>query len=84
MLPDWDAVLLHTKVAHKACANFVFVGWDVALTDRGPMLLEGNAGWSADEYQSLTGEPLGNNARFIEILAAQLRGRQGDNSQQYQ
>jgi hypothetical protein len=77
MLPDWDAVLLHSKVAHQACSNFVFVGWDVALTDRGPMLLEGNAGWSADEYQSLTGEPLGNNAQFIEILAAGLRGCQG-------
>ena len=77
MLPDWDAVLLHTKVAHEACPNFVFVGWDVALTDRGPMLLEGNAGWSADEYQSLTGEPLGDNAQFIEILAAGLRGCQG-------
>jgi hypothetical protein len=76
-LPDWDAVLLYSKVAHRACSNFIFVGWDVALTDRGPMLLEGNAGWSADEYQSLTGEPLGNNAEFTEILAAGLRGCQG-------
>ncbi len=74
MLPDWDAVLLHSKVVHQACSNFLFVGWDVALTDRGPMLLEGNAGWSADEYQSLTGEPLGKNAKFIDILAGQLRG----------
>jgi Sugar-transfer associated ATP-grasp len=84
MLPDWDAALLHTKVAHHACPNFVFVGWDIALTDRGPMLLEGNAGWSADEYQSLTGEPLGNSAQFIEILAAGLRGCQakGENSEQ--
>jgi hypothetical protein len=77
MLPDWDAVLVHTKVAHHACPNFVFVGWDVALTDHGPMLLEGNAGWSADEYQSLTGKPLGNNAQFIEILAARLRAGPG-------
>lgn len=80
MLPDWDALLIHTKVAHNACPNFVFVGWDVALTDRGPMLLEGNAGWSADEYQSLTGEPLGNNAKFIEILAAGLRAAKADSS----
>jgi hypothetical protein len=77
MLPDWDVVLLHCKVAHQACHNFVFVGWDVALTDRGPMLLEGNAGWSADEYQSLTGEPLGNDAQFNKILAAALSGCQG-------
>jgi hypothetical protein len=78
-LPDWNAVLLLTKVAHQACPNFVFVGWDVALTDCGPMLLEGNAGWSADEYQSLTGQPLGNNAHFIEILAAGLT--RGDSSE---
>jgi hypothetical protein len=77
MLPDWDAALLHTKAAHRACPNFVFIGWDVALTDGGPMLLEGNAGWSADEYQSLTGKPLGNNAQFTEILAAELRGYKG-------
>jgi hypothetical protein len=34
-LPDWDAVLLHTKAAHQACPNFVFVGWDVALNNCG-------------------------------------------------
>jgi hypothetical protein len=83
MLPDWDAVLLQTKVAHQACPNFIFVGWDLALTDRGPMLLEGNASWSADEYQSLTGEPLGNNPQFIEILAAGLESCQGENSEQH-
>jgi hypothetical protein len=82
MLPDWDAVLLHTKVAHQACPNFVFVGWDVGLTDCGPMLLEGNAGWSADEYQSLTGQPLGNNAYFIEILTAGLGAARGDSLRQ--
>jgi hypothetical protein len=81
MLPGWGAVLLHSKAAHQACANFVFVGWDIALTDSGPMLLEGNAGWSADEYQSLTGEPLGNNTHFIKILAAGLRAAKGNDSE---
>ena len=71
MLPDWDAVLRYAKVAHRACSNFVFVGWDMAFTDHGPMLLEGNANWSADEYQSLSGEPLGH-TKFADILAARL------------
>ena len=31
-LPDWDAALRHIKVAHQACSNFVFIGWDVAFT----------------------------------------------------
>jgi hypothetical protein len=71
-LPDWDAVLRHIKVAHKACPNFVFVGWDAAFTDHGPMLLEGNLNWCADDHQRLTGQPLGH-TKFAEILAARLR-----------
>jgi hypothetical protein len=75
-LPDWRAVLRHTKVAHQACPDFVFLGWDVAFTENGPMILEGNAHWCADEYQRLQGEPLGH-TRFADILAARLRRRVG-------
>jgi hypothetical protein len=71
VLPDWDTVLRYTKVAHEACSNFVFVGWDVAFTENGPMILEGNINWSADDYQRLRGEPLGC-TRFAEILTAHL------------
>lgn len=73
VLPDWDTVLRHTKVAHRACPNFVFLGWDVAFTEQGPMLLEGNVNWCADEYQRLQGKPLGY-TRFLDILAAHLSG----------
>jgi Sugar-transfer associated ATP-grasp len=72
MLPNWAAALRHAKVAHGACTNFVFVGWDIAFTGEGPMLLEGNANWSADEHQSLTGEPLGHR-KFAEILEGRLK-----------
>jgi hypothetical protein len=72
ILPDWHAALQHAKVAHRACRNIAFVGWDIAFTDQGPMLLEGNANWSADEYQSLSGEPLGH-TEFATILAARLK-----------
>ena len=72
MLPDWHAALRHAKVAHRACSNIAFVGWDIAFTDHGPMLLEGNANWTADEYQSLTGEPLGH-TKFATVLAARLK-----------
>ena len=70
-LPDWEAVLRYTKVAHQACSNFVFVGWDAAFTEQGTMLLEGNANWAASEYQRLRGEPLGY-TKFAEILATRL------------
>jgi hypothetical protein len=72
-LPDWDIVLQYTKVAHQACSNFVFVGWDAAFTGQGPMLLEGNAHWAASEYQRLRGEPLAY-TKFADILATRLRG----------
>jgi hypothetical protein len=71
-LPEWGAALQYTKVAHQTCGSFVFVGWDVAFTDHGPMLLEGNANWGADEYQALRGEPLGC-TKFTEVLAAHLK-----------
>jgi hypothetical protein len=70
-LPDWDAALQYIKVMHQACANFVFVGWDVAFTEYGPMILEGNANWCADTYQTLSGKPLGA-TKFAEILETQI------------
>jgi hypothetical protein len=72
VLPGWDTALRHTKVAHQACSDFVFVGWDVAFTDHGPVLLEGNVHWDATEYQRLCGEPLGY-TKFADILATRIR-----------
>ena len=72
MLPDWETLLQQIKVAHQACSNFVFIGWDAAFTERGPMLLEGNANWCADVYQSWCGKPLGH-TQFASILAERLR-----------
>jgi hypothetical protein len=71
-LPSWETALRHVQVAHRACSNFVFVGWDLVFTDQGPMLLEGNANWCADEYQKLQGEPLAY-TKFADILATRLR-----------
>ena len=79
-LPDWDAALRHIKAAHNACFNFVFIGWDVAFTPDGPLILEGNTNWGAGTYQSLRGEPLGL-TKFADILATQLRQKGTKNIQ---
>jgi hypothetical protein len=71
VLPDWDAVVRHIKIAHQACSNFVFVGWDAVFTEQGPMLLEGNKNWAAADYQRLRGEPFSHTI-FAEILATRL------------
>jgi hypothetical protein len=70
-LPDWNAALQHVKAAHQVCSNFAFIGWDLAFTEHGPMLLEGNANWCADTYQSLRGTPLGD-TKFAAILTTRL------------
>jgi hypothetical protein len=71
-LPHWEVLLGYAKVAHQACSYFVFIGWDAAFTEDGPMLLEGNANWCADVYQSLLGKPLGH-TKFASILAERLQ-----------
>ncbi len=70
-LPDWNAALSLVKAAHKACSNFVFIGWDLAFTPDGAMILEGNTNWSPTTYQTLHGKPLGL-TKFADILATQL------------
>ena len=71
-LPDWDTALQQVSLAHEVCASFVFIGWDVAFTDCGPIILEGNENWCADTYQTLNGKPLGR-TKFADILAARLK-----------
>ncbi len=42
-LPDWPAALALVVRAHaQAFAEYVLIGWDVALTPDGPLLIEGN------------------------------------------
>jgi hypothetical protein len=72
-LPHWDQVLDLVRRAHgTAFADHVVIGWDVAILDDGPRLVEGNKGPDLDLLQRSHGEPLGN-TRFGELLAHNLR-----------
>jgi hypothetical protein len=71
VLPNWEDMLSCVTAAHHMCSNFVFVGWDVAFTQLGGMILEGNANWDAAAYQTLCGEPLGH-TEFAAILETHL------------
>jgi hypothetical protein len=42
VLPDWDAVCALAKAAAQTFSKQTTVGWDIGLTDSGPVLLEGN------------------------------------------
>lgn len=43
IVPDWDAVAALAERAHRVTRDRVLVGWDIAITPAGPLLLEGNS-----------------------------------------
>jgi hypothetical protein len=45
-VPDWNLARDLALRAAEALRELPSVGWDVALTDRGPMVIEGNAWWA--------------------------------------
>ncbi len=47
-LPRWDEIVELGLETHRAFPETPSVGWDIALTERGLLVLEGNEEWSAD------------------------------------
>jgi hypothetical protein len=67
-LPFWrESIALVLRAHAAAFARFPFLGWDIALTANGPLLLETNSGWGALFHQMLDG-PLGHTA-FSRLVA---------------
>ncbi len=64
-LPDWGAVCPLVKEAATAFLPLITIGWDVALTPDGPMLIEGNNTW----------DPLQNAHRLLERFKAAFEER---------
>lgn len=76
-LPDWSkCISLACKAHNEAFPLFAALGWDVALTSAGPVLLEANVNWGSFGHQRLTG-PLGTTAisKVIDELLAPARAR---------
>ncbi len=73
-VPFWPAALELVVNAHKKVpefSRFVFLGWDVAITPEGPLLIETNSGWGAFNHQRGIGAPLGWTC-FPDIVAEYL------------
>jgi hypothetical protein len=71
-LPYWPEVVALGLRAHAAVDRVMpFVGWDIAITDEGPVLVEGNARPGA-AMQRISQTPLGE-TRFATLLLEYLR-----------
>jgi hypothetical protein len=68
-LPDWHRALDLTLRAHRVFYDFPSIGWDVALTPEGPVLVEANYNWNAVTTQQASGRPLGMNGYFESVLS---------------
>lgn len=80
VLPDWNKVLDLVRSAHGHFSGFVFLGWDVALTEQGPILLEANSGWEVLMIQKPQQQPLGKTL-FMDICTMWLDKKNPSSSQ---
>jgi hypothetical protein len=71
-LPDWRTIEQLAVTAHALFTDFVTLGWDIALTPTGPVLLETNAGWDVTLPQMALRRPLGD-TRFREVAERLLK-----------
>jgi len=73
-LPHWAAALDLALRAHAALGEYPCVGWDVAILDDGPVLLEGNWNPGVRIAQLPLDAPLGD-TEFVRCLDAHLGHR---------
>lgn len=67
LVPQWKAICSLARRAHRAFAERVVVGWDIAPTCDGPVVVEGNAAPDLDLIQRATRRGLAN-TRLGELL----------------
>ena len=71
-LPFFAEALQQVRLAHaEGMSAFPTVGWDVALTPRGPLLLEGNVQWSSEHL--FPGEGFLGGTAYATCLLGHLR-----------
>ncbi|WP_374378249.1 sugar-transfer associated ATP-grasp domain-containing protein [Dongia sp.] len=71
-LPEWPEMLKAVLDAHKEFADRAVIGWDVALTDQGIVIVEGNAASDTDIIQRCCRAPL-SDSRYPELVLWHLK-----------
>lgn len=65
-IPQWESVKQFALDAASVTPQLRYTSWDIAVTENGPVLLEGN--WDAEFYAEQMIYNCGNRKRFIEKL----------------
>lgn len=73
-LPYWDEVKDLAVRAHRIFADRLLIGWDIAITDDGPTIIEGNRGPDMDLMQRFMETGFCDH-RLGELIAWHLRAR---------
>lgn len=73
-IADWDKLCALAIQAHRAFADRVLIGWDIAPLADGPCIIEGNSSPDLDILQRTSGQGLAD-GRFGELLAFHLEAR---------
>ena len=66
-LRHWREMVKLAFTAHEKFRVPNSIGWDIALVDEGPIILEGNTSWGADVAQMPSNLPLGE-TKFVELF----------------
>lgn len=72
-LPLWEDVVELVEKAHGEVCSVSSLGWDVALSDSGPVLVEVNVSWGLDIVQMPSGYPIVE-TEFYDHIISELRG----------
>ena len=70
-LPQWREMVELALLAHEKFREPYFIGWDIALTDEGPVVVEANSTWGFELVQMPQNQPLGE-TKFVEVFDAVL------------